>query len=59
MIEHEKLFIGCLGEGLKEEKGRDQGGPGKTTNLRGLQVQVPAAQVEEKIWGQSPDSCPA
>lgn len=59
MIEHEKLFIGCLGEGLKAEKGRDQGGRGKTTNLRGVQVQVPAAQAEEKIWGQSPDSWPA
>ena len=29
------------------------------TNFRGLLDQVPAAQAEEEIWGQLPDSWPA
>lgn len=33
MTEHEKLFMGCLGEALKVEKGEDQGGPGNTEAL--------------------------
>lgn len=55
---NEELFIGRLKEGLKVEKGRDQGGPGKIANLGVLQAQVPAAQAK-KMWSQLWDSRPA